>query len=666
MNKIGFKQITTGFLLFVFGVSLAGCASSARGRYFGKTVAPDENTLHYISGAETEFLDPQLVTAQNDARVSLALFEGLVEYDPKTMQPIPSIAERWESNKSLDEYVFHLRKNAKWSDGKPITAKDFVYSFRRALDPETLSRSASFGYYIKYAEPFNSGDSFVKKNGEFLLAKDFAPDGEKSNESTVHTEAGDGRGSDSEFHKFISSPPRLTVHTDAKLQAKQVEANPKLKIALENSELVPIAATDLGVEAIDDFTVRITLNQPAPFFIGLLCHQFFRLVPQHTVEKHGKNWTRPENIVTNGAFKLHSHKPYHELVVVKDPNYWDADKVKLDRIEFYPIEDQTTAMNLYKAGSIDAFQNHNVPASWKDEIFQYKDEYLNHPEMAIEYYAISVKKPPMDNIKLRQAFSLAINREELARLRKTVKPLYNFTPEGIFPEYEAARAKVAADIQTERKISPDEWKANRSFNPAKSCALIAEAGFKVTNGTEGKCKVEGFPVEKVSVTYNTVESNRQVAEFVQAQWKQNLGITVSIKNMEWKAFLPFRNRVEYEGFVRHAWVGDYVDPFTFLDLHRRPSNQGATGWWDKKYDDMLDAANSELDPAKRYELLARAEYYMLDQQIVMPLATQATNWMKKPFVKGMYPNPGTLHAWKYVYIERDPTKWDTNVDDIMK
>ncbi len=193
---------------------------------------------------------------------------------------------------------------------------------------------------------------------------------------------------------------------------------------------------------------------------------------------------------------------------------------------------------------------------------------------------------------------------------------------------------------------------------------MTEAGFPV-EGSAGSYNCPKFPVDVVNLTYNTAESNQKVAEFVQAQWKQNLGITVPLKNMEFKTFLPFRSAVEYTGAVRNGWVGDYMDPFTFLNLFYSPQNDGATGWWDPKYDKMLDDANKETDEMKRYEILARAEFYVMQQQIVIPLGTAGTSWVKKPYIKGMYPNPGTLHPWKFVYIERDQNKWNVSMDDIM-
>ncbi|HEV7645968.1 MAG TPA: ABC transporter substrate-binding protein [Pyrinomonadaceae bacterium] len=784
--------------------------TSAKSRYFGKTSPPNANVLRYISGSEPESLDPQIGTGQPEARVYMALYEGLVEYDPKTMEPRPELATNWEISPDAVEYLFHLRKDAKWSNGDPITANDFVFSFRRGFAPETASRNANLGYYIKYAEPYNNHSVFMKgPDGNFYIAKDFAPEAE--NGAAVAPDKATPIGTETETSKMLRAPAKLTLNGDTFKRAREIQGNEKLKgvfkfnardfknpiaftgkvingkdglsqflrenlskealehciqgascddahkqvladglnklmesgiydeqrfagvtlskdsqtllanLAKENkkradeakaidddiaqtddaakkeekaklkkkqianlfylnrflledvfkddlaaADLITVEAKDIGVEAIDDYTLRITLTQPAPYFMSLLPHQFFRLVPQKAIEKFGKNWVRPENIVTCGPFKVKTHRPYDTLEVVRDPNYWDAATVKLDEIDFYPLEENTTMLNLYKSGSVDALYNHTVPASWVAEVSRYTDEYLKHPEVAMEYYSIASKKPPMDNVYVRKAFSRAVDREAIAKFRGTVTPLLDFTPEGIFPAYEEARKKIYEEARVKRGMSPEEWTHRNDFNPEKACALMAEAGYKVTKGEGGRCTVENFPVEKINITYNTLESNRQIAEMIQSQWKQNLGITVPLKNMEWKTFLPYRSGVQYEGFTRNAWSGDYMDPFTFLNLFYSEQNDGATGWHDQKYDDMLDNANKTLDPQKRFELLAQAELYVMDQQIVIPLQTQSTNWIKKPYVKGMYPNPGTLFPWKFVYIERDTAKWDQDVANIMK
>jgi oligopeptide transport system substrate-binding protein len=179
----------------------------------------------------------------------------------------------------------------------------------------------------------------------------------------------------------------------------------------------------------------------------------------------------------------------------------------------------------------------------------------------------------------------------------------------------------------------------------------------VTKGADGKWVCQKFPISEVELTYNPDGMNAPIAEFIQAQWKQNLGITVPLKSMEFRTFLNVRAKGDYKGIARDAWGGDYMDPFTFLNLFYAGAENGS-GWHDPKYDAMLDEANRTSDPAKRYELFAKAEAYMLEEQPVIPLDTPSVNWMKKPYVKGMYPNPLTLHAWKYVYIEYDQAKWD--------
>lgn len=658
MARINLTQIFRGTALLVVSLFLSACASSATNRYWGKTVAPTDGVLRYITGSEPESLDPAFGTGQPEARIYMSLYEGLVEYHPKTMEPIPALAERWEISSDGTEYVFYLRKNAKFSNGDPITARDFVYSVRRAVSPELASRNGYLGYYIKYAEAYNSGGMFVRDaSGNFLLKADFAKD-------TAAT-TGENENAAPESQQSLNAPERLVVKGDAAERAKQLEADAKLKAAVEGKELVPVAANDIGVEAADDYTVRLKLYQPAPYFIQLLPHQFFRVVHQPSIERFGKDAWKVENIVTSGAFKVAVHRPYDSLVVAKNPNYWDHSNVRLNGIEFFPLEEQTTMMNLYKGGSVEAIYNHTVPPAWLDEIKEYKSEYQDHPEIANEYYSLSVKKPPMDNLKVRQAFSLAIDRRALAQFRKTPKPLAYFTPVGILPKYDEARRKVFTEKLKAENITADEWFEERLFDQEKARRLMTEAGYPVEKSGSGwSCPT--FPVEQISLNYNTSESNKSVAEFCQAQWKQNLGITVTLKNQEWKTFLPERSGVKYQGIARNAWVGDYMDPFTFLNLFYSPQNDGATGFYDPNYDRLLDQANKELDEQKRLEMLANAEFQILEQQLVIPLVTQATNWIKKPYVKGMYPNPGTLHAWKFVYIETDPNRWDTNADNLLK
>lgn len=643
-----FKQIVGLLLLASLACTQYSCmVASSKGEFFGSTTPPARNIFRYVNGDEPETVDPQISNAQPEARLAMALFEGLVEYHPKTMAPTPALAERWDINDDSSEFTFHLRHNGRWSNGDPIDANDFVYSFRRALTKETASRNANLPMYIKYAQAFYEQQVFVRdpQTGQFLLAKDFddLPPTPLSG-SPIDTAKGEYTPTaeeakpdpDTAFHQLMHSPMRLTLPGSEKARTKLLEKDAKLKAAIAGKELVRVKSEDIGVEAIDNYTLRISLVQQAPFFLGLLAHQVFRIVPQKVVEKYGHLWTRPENIVTCGPFKIKTWVPYDKLVMERDPMYWDAANVKLDELYFYPINDQATAMNLYKVGELDAVQNRGVPNPWL-HVLRSKKDYMDAAEGAIDYLIMNNTKPPLNDVKVRKAFNLGIDKKAWAEYRRIIKPLTAFTPEGIFPGYPQPKGA--------------------EFNPAEGRRLLGEAGYPVTQNSDGSFSCPKFPVGQVEYFYNTQGSNKLQAEWMQAQWKQNLGITVPLRNMEWKTFLDAKGKLEYKGFARSGWGADYMDPFTFLSVFYTGGESG-TGWVDQKYIAMLDEANRTLDTKKRYEKLAEAEAYMLDQQPVIPIASTAVNWMKKPYVKGMYPNPGSLFPWKFVYIERDQAKWD--------
>jgi oligopeptide transport system substrate-binding protein len=622
-------------------------ALATSGEFFGRTTPPERNILRYVNGGEPESLDPALSTSQPDARIFMALYEGLVEYDPKSLDAIPAIAERWDVNNDYSEFVFHLRRNARFSNGDPINASDFLYSWRRAIAPETLSRSAILSYYIKYAQAYNAGSVFVRdpSSKQFLLEKEVSQASSDANEppkalsvgESEYQNAASAPAPDTSFHQFMHSPARLVLPASEKARAKVVASNPKLQSAIAGKEFVKVTAEDIGVEALDDFTIRISLTQPAPFFPGLLAHQFFRVVPRKVVEQYGPQWTDPSHIVTSGPFKLKRWHPYSEVVVERDPMYWDAANVHLDEIHFFVSTDHPTSMNLYKVGAADAVVNHSVPNPWLDVVRPKKD-YMDAAEAAITMIMINVTQPPMNDLRVRRAFNMAIDKVTYSKSKRITKPLSAFTPEGIFVGYPQPKGEA--------------------FNPGLARTLLGEAGYPVSQNSDGSFECPKFPIDQVNFSFATHSSNQTLAQFMQAQWKQNLGINVMLKNVEFKTFNQARAKLEYKGFALMVWGADYMDPTTFLNIFLTPSGDNGSGWWDQKYVDLLAEANHILDKQKRYELLAKAEKYMLDAQPMIPLETPAVNWVKKPYVKGMYPNPQSLFAWKFVYIERDPAKWD--------
>lgn len=649
MSSGKFRQIVGLVVLASLALANYSCIIvSSDEEFFGSTTPPKRNILRYVNGDEPASLDPAMSQGQPEARLYMALYEGLVEYNPKTLAPEPALAERWHINNDSSEFTFHLRRNGRWSNGDPIDANDFVYSFRRALAKETASPNASQAFYIKYAQAYNSGQVFVRdpQTGQFLLARDFVDDLPPDPISGAPIDPAkpeylpdpnEPKGDpDTAFHQQMHSPLRLTLPGDEKKRTKQIEANQKLKAAIAGKEFVRVKGEDLGIEAVDQYTVRIYLVQQAPFFLGLLAHQTFRLVPRKTVEKYGDTWTQPDHIVTCGPFKLKTWIPYDKLVLERDPMYWDAAAVKLDEIHFFPITDQHTVMNMYKVGELDAVYNHAVPNAWL-HVMRTKKDYMDAAEAAVDYLIMNTTKPPLNDVRVRKAFNLAIDKNAWAEWRRVIKPLTAFTPEGIFSGYPQPQGA--------------------KFNPAEARRLLGEAGYPVKQNADGSFSCPNFPMDQVEFFYNAQSANKTVGEWMQAQWKQNLGITVGLRAVEWKTFLESKGKLEYKGFARSSWGADYMDPFTFLSLFY-PGGDNGTGWEDPKYIDMLDKANRTLDHNKRYELLAKAEAYMLEVQPIIPIATPSVNFVKKPYVKGMYPNPASLYAWKFIYIERDQAKWD--------
>ena len=653
MFDLTLKQVTTGLLVAAAALGAIACGAAARNNpFFGKTNPPERNILRYVNGDEPESLDPPISFGQPEARIYMALFEGLVEYDPKTLAPIPAIAERWDANSDSSEFVFHLRKNARWSNGDPINAQDFVYSIRRGLSPELASKNASLAYYIKYARAYNSGAVFVRdtQTQQFLLEKDFA-DGEPAETEALSQQplkpaeseypplvaAAGASAADTAFHQFMHSPARLTLPGDGKARGKLLAKNPRLKAAAEGRDLVPVRAEEMGVEAVDDYTVRISLSQAAPYFSGLAAHQLFRFVPRKVIAQYGDKWTDPAHIVTCGPFKVKSWHPYSELVVERDPMYWDAANVRLDEIHFFVSSDNSTNMNLYKVGDADVVPNHSVPVAWLDTV-RPKLDYMDGAEAGIVYIIMNVTKPPLNDLRVRRAFNMAIDKNNYSKSRRVTKPLSAFTPEGIFAGYPQPKGE--------------------GFDPEQARRLLAESGFPVVKRGDGSYQCNAFPAAQLEFIFNTQSSNKALAEFMQAQWKQNLGITIPLRSMEFKTFMNVRTKLEYNGFALGLWGADYMDPYTFLGLFATAGGANGSGWYDQKYADLLDEANRTLDPQKRYDLMARAEKYMLDAQPMIPIETTAVNFVKKPYVKGLYPNAASLYAWKFVYIERDPAKWD--------
>lgn len=664
------NEFRIGIVLVLIASTIACSSIGNDSAYFGKISPPEGQVLRYITGAEPQTLDPQFMTGQPESRIGVALFDGLVEYEERTMNQRPSLATSWDTNANGTVWTFHLRNDAKWSDGQPLNAHDFVYSWRRAVSPDFAASFASLMYVIQNAQAYNEQAAFVRdpQTGKFATEEDLKRAGangaisftgapptnfdalptattatadaqtnvaattapqSQATQTTATTSATKTENADAAKPPALDVEKYLHVPSDNDARGKLLNgdasknkpAKPELARFIQGKEIVPVTKENVGVRALDDYTFQVTLEGPTAYFVKLLYHNFFRPVPRQAIEKWGNAlWVKPENIVTSGAFRLAEWRPYEEIIVVRNKDFWDNANTKLDKIIFPATESLTTAMNLYKSGEIDCTQSNEVPPPWRKQIKATKKDYKDGPYLQMESIAIKTTLPALKDPRVRRALSMAINRQILADQAPGRIPTSSFVP----------------------KMEGYENGQGTDYNPEEARRLLAEAGYPGGRG---------FP--ELDYLYNSAESNKQTAEFYQQMFKKELGIKVNLVNQEWRVYLENTraDKLNFNGFARWAWIGDYVDPNTFLDLATSGSDNNRTAWKDPKYDAMLATANSEVDPAKRSKMLHDAEEYMLAQQPMIPVFIGPSSFLCKPYVKNLVPNLLDQHDWRQVYID---------------
>ncbi len=375
--------------------------------------------------------------------------------------------------------------------------------------------------------------------------------------------------------------------------------------------------SDVGIRAIDDKTFEVTLNGPISYALDVMTHYAFAPFPLHAIEKFGADWIKPNNFVGNGPFVLEDWVPQQSLTVVPSENYWNKDNVFLSRVVFLPVEDVNTAYEKYRAGEID--WDCDPPSARLEEI-KLTPDYKVMPQIGTYYYVFNVNKKPLDDVRVRRALTLALNREELVEkvtrggqiaAKSVCPPLIGYTP---------------AD--------------GEGYDPEKAKKLLAEAGYP--NG-------EGFPV--LTVIYNTRDDHKTIAEYVQESWNKNLGIDISIKNYEWKTFLDVRHAHDFE-IARAGWVGDYPDPNTFHEIFLSGGGNNDGDYRNPAFDALVRKAASMPSGAERMQVLQDAEkIIMTDDQAVLPIYFYVSqNLIDTDKWEGWYMNPQDYHP--YVGIKK--------------
>jgi oligopeptide transport system substrate-binding protein len=486
-------------------------------------------------GTEPPTLDWSLATDNASIRVIENLMEGLTEYD-EALKPKPAIAERWEILDGGRRYIFHLRKDVLWSDGKPVTAGDFEFAWKRLLDPKTGAEYAYFLYDLENAEEFNAGR--------------------------------------------LKEPSRV------------------------------------GVRANDPLTLEVRLKKPIVYFPSITTFTATFPLRQDLIEKFGDRWTEPEHLVTCGPFRLVEWRHEYRLTLAANDRYHKG-RPSLDRVVFYVVEEDTTALTLYETGDLDRVGLPPVAIpSYKE-----RPDYRHGSFLRGYYYGFNVTKSPFDNRLVRQAFSEAIDRSELPKILKGGEiPATSWVPPGM-PGYDP--------------------EIGLKFDPASARKRLAEAGFS-----------EGRGLPPITLAFNTDPTNLLIAENIQAQWKRNLGVTVRLDNMEWKVYLK-RLKEDTPQIFRLGWGADYPDPDNFLALFTTRSGNNNTHWGNRRYDELISEAAGEPDPVRRKALYDEAQRILTEEDVpIVPLFVAAQNVLIKPYVKGLRLNPMDILALKNVRIDR--------------
>ncbi|SUY46959.1 oligopeptide ABC transporter periplasmic oligopeptide-binding protein [Clostridium putrefaciens] len=545
-------------LAFTVGSTIfAGCSKKEEGGVNKKT----DQVIVYNLGADPKTLDPALNAAVDGATVLSNAFEGLTKLDNKDA-PIAGVAERWDISSDELEYTFHLRKDAKWSDGQQVKASDFEYAWKRALDPNTAAEYAYQLYYLKNAESYNS------------------------------KEAKDGKA-------------KATVD-------------------------------EIGVKAIDDSTLKVTLEYPTKYFLSLTAFPTYFPVRKDIVDKNPTAWSNEvSSYISNGPFKMSEWKPKDTITFVKNENYWNESKIKLEKIEYKMIDEATAALSAFKTGQFDIIESppaQELPNLLKDgtaKIYPSLGTYfycLNLSDKAegVDKEAAKALKDP----KVRKALTLAINRKDIVEnvTKGEQIPAVSFVPKGI---------KESGDKDFQNK---EYYKPEGNIEEAKK--LLAEAGYP-----EGK----GFPT--IPLSYNTNQGHQNIAQAVQDMWRKNLGIEVELKNEEWKVFQESRNNKDYI-IARHGWIGDYSDPMTFLDMWSSTSGNNDAAYDNKDYDKALNNAKNELDPAKRMAFLHEAEDLLMNDMPIVPIYYYTNIICQKDYVKGVVKSPLGFVFFENAYVEK--------------
>jgi len=482
-----------------------------------------EQTLIRNNGSEPESLDPSLIESVGSANIARDLFEALTASDANG-KIVPGVADKWRQVDPLT-WTFQLRPQAKWQNGDPVTVQDFVYAFRRLVDPKTGS---------KYARTF----------GDFFLHGKEVAIGQK--------------------------PPQ-----------------------------------ELGVRAVDKATLEIKTSHPVKFLPELVSNPNLSPLHAKSIEKFGREWTKPGNLMGNGAYTLKSWQVNSKIVLEKNPAYWNADQVRITRVTYLPVEDGHVDIKLFESGQND-WVYMLPPGSYDSYLKKYPKETRNTPLLALRYYDFQTQSPFFKDVRVRQALSMVLDRDILAQ---------KVTADGQSPAYGLIVKGVEGADRIEYEWA--QWPMARKVETAK--ALLANAGVK--------------PGAKFTFSYNTSEYHKKMAIFAASEWKSKLGLTVELEAMEFKVLIKKRHDGQFE-MARDGWNSDYNDATSFIALVKCDSDQNHSRLCNKDAEQLIQKGLKESDQGKRKAALNEAIRLIMNDYPIIPLLQYSLPRLVKSYVGG--------------------------------
>ncbi|HKD47763.1 MAG TPA: peptide ABC transporter substrate-binding protein [Rhizomicrobium sp.] len=526
----------TGALALAGGFALKGRGAASHAR-------PRAGTFYLGNAAEPFTLDPNLSDSSWENFIIGDLMMGLTTEDSMA-RPLPGMAERWEASPDGLTWTFHLRE-ALWSDGTPLTADDFIFSWQRLLDPKTAASYAYYPYIIKNAEKINAGH---------------------------------------------------------------------------------LPGSAIGARALDARTLEVQLDHPAPYLTEMLMHTCMMPLPRHVVEKHGRDWARPGTYVCNGAFMPTEWIPNDHVAAVKNPRFFDAANVNLERVIWYPTDDYSAALRRLRAGELDAQDRlENNEFGW---IKKNMPELIDPvPQLIIDMIAVNLTKKPYDDVRVRRAINLAINREAITDKIIPVGyvPAYNLVPPGT--------ANFPGGNAFDFKSMPYPARY------AQAQALMRDAGFG--------------PDKRLAATYQirstAAGSYRAVAAALQQMFAL-IYLDISIIPTDGQVFYKQIQEHDFD-LAQPGWQADFNDASNFLDVFKTGGGNNWGNYSNPAFDRMMDAAANDAGLESRGEKLSAAERLLLKDQAFMPLFFWVSGNLVRPYVKGWGANAMDVHRSRWISID---------------